>query len=141
MRRTILALLVLCTSLAMGQFNESAPWMVELRKQSDPTARAQNSPYTLDEINEAFLRYWEGKDPTAKGSGFKPYMRWENYWQHLVDAEGNFPTPAEFVQSWKNKQNTNKAINPTSDWSSLGPFVHDIYPCHSRPGKDQCHRS
>ena len=128
MRRKLLALLLLSSTFAIGQFNESAPWMVELRKQSDPTARSQAAPYTLDEINEAFLRYWEGKDPTAKGSGFKPYMRWENYWQHMVDAEGNFPTPAELVQSWKNKQNSNKAVNPTSDWTALGPFVHDIYP-------------
>ena len=128
MKRTILGILILSTYLSFGQFNESAPWMVELEKNRDATARAQDRPYTLDEINEAFLRHWEDKEPFVKGSGFKPYMRWKNYWEHIVDRQGNFPTPAELVQSWKKKQNANKAPNPVSDWNSLGPITHDIYP-------------
>ena len=128
MRRKLLALLLFSTTLAIGQFNESAPWMAEMQKQPGPTAKSQTTSYTLDEIDEAFLRYWEGKDPFVKGSGFKPHMRWYNYWQHMVDEVGRFPTPAYLVQSWKNKKNSNKAVNPVSDWNALGPFVHDVYP-------------
>lgn len=128
MKRAILLFFLLLGSIAFAQFTQSAPWMVELEKSTDPTARSQDQPYTLDQISEAFLRYWEGRDPTVRGSGFKPYMRWENYWKHIVDAQGNFPTPAELVQSWKNKVNANKVLNPVSDWSPLGPFIHDIYP-------------
>ncbi|MBT8234796.1 MAG: thrombospondin type 3 repeat-containing protein [Bacteroidia bacterium] len=128
MRRKVLLLFLCAVGTTFAQFNESAPWMAELKKSSDPAARISSQPYTIDEISEAFLRYWEGKDPSIKGSGFKPFMRWQNYWEQMADAKGNLPTPDALYQSWKNKVNSSKPPNPTSNWTSIGPFVHDIYP-------------
>jgi len=131
MLRKLVVLLLLTGAYSYAQFNESAPWMKDLKKSksSITTARTASSPaeaYTIYEISEAFHKYWEGKDRNEKGSGFKPYMRWENYWMNFVDTNGNLPTSEQLWNAWQKKQaNTiGKAINPVSNWTSIGPSTH-----------------
>lgn len=95
-----------------------------LAEQGKSRTSNPNAPkvYSIYEISEAFHKYWEGKDKNAKGSGYKPYMRWENYWQHLVDKDGYLPTPLELWSSWEDKFNKALVPNPTSNWTSIGPF-------------------
>ncbi|WP_299157833.1 thrombospondin type 3 repeat-containing protein [uncultured Eudoraea sp.] len=131
MLRKLVVLLLLTGAYSYAQFNESAPWMKDLKKSksSITTARTASSPaeaYTIYEISEAFHKYWEGKDRNEKGSGFKPYMRWENYWMNFVDTDGNLPTSEQLWNAWQKKQaNTiGKAINPVSNWTSIGPSTH-----------------
>ncbi|MGB5610836.1 hypothetical protein [Eudoraea sp.] len=81
MLRKLVVLLLLTSAFSYAQFNESAPWMKDLKKSksSNTIARTSSSStdtYTIYEISEAFHKYWEGKDINEKGSGFKPYMRW-----------------------------------------------------------------
>ncbi|MGB5460670.1 MAG: hypothetical protein WBM85_11980, partial [Eudoraea sp.] len=127
MLRKLVVLLLLTGAYSYAQFNEGAPWMKDLKKSksSITTARTASSPaeaYTIYEISEAFHKYWEGKDRNEKGSGFKPYMRWENYWMNFVDTDGNLPTSEQLWNAWQKKQaNTiGKAINPISNWTSIG---------------------
>ena len=112
------------TIITTAQFNQNAPWMQELAdKQSSTVSKSNAQSFTLDEISASFQKYWENRDPNLKGSGYKPYMRWENYWKQLVHSNGKLPSPNEFWDSWKNKKNrTGKTINPVSAWSSIGPF-------------------
>ncbi|MDH3795976.1 MAG: hypothetical protein OER83_03790, partial [Flavobacteriaceae bacterium] len=127
MKRKVLFLFLCAVGTAFGQFNESAPWMAELRKKSNPTARSQDQLYSFDEINEAFLRYWEGKDIRARGSGFNPFMRWQNYWQYQVNERGYLPSSSEIWNAYQNKASSAEATNPTANWTSIGPFAPGIY--------------
>ncbi|MBT8264771.1 MAG: hypothetical protein KJN75_05500, partial [Muriicola sp.] len=126
LRKLLYASFLLC-SISYGQFNQNAPWI------SDPDGQPVdagnlNRQQSIYEISEAFHAYWEGKDPTVKGSGYKPYMRWENYWKYFVDDQGYLPSPQKLWQTWENKQKRiGMATNPTSAWYSVGPFNTGTY--------------
>ncbi len=122
MIKKFLFICLFTASFVEAQYIESAPWMAELNAKKGPTAKTADQPYSIDEISEAFHKYWEGKDHTKKGSGFKPFMRWENYWKYQVDAQGNLPSTEQLWQSFKNKQSSTLKNNPISDWTSIGPF-------------------
>ena len=87
----------LISSLSFGQYVQDAPWISLLKDTS--TSKEENSiqDYTLEELNEAFEAYWARKenDPEKKGSGFKPYMRWSNYWQYHLNEDGKIKSPSQ----------------------------------------------
>ncbi|WP_297796922.1 thrombospondin type 3 repeat-containing protein [uncultured Eudoraea sp.] len=122
MIRRFTVLLLLVGSFSYAQFNSSAPWMQDLKSKKSVTAKSGQQDFTFNEITNAFDAYWKGKDITKKGIGYKPFKRWENYWKHFVNSDGYLPTSKQLHNSWKNKQ-TNKAVNPTSDWTAIGPFT------------------
>ena len=110
-----------------AQFNESAPWMKKLEENS-LSSKQVKSTYTLNEISTAFNEYWANKDYKKKGSGFKPFKRWENYWRYFVDKNGNIPSSSALWESYNNKkERTGKTTNPIANWNSIGPFTHGTY--------------
>lgn len=129
MKRKLLLLFLVAVSCSYAQFNKNAPWMKELKKTNPNTSLSKGATdnsgdtYTFYEITEAFDTYWKDKDKNAKGSGYKPFMRWRNYWQHFVKADGTLPTSKELWQAYKNKQTAKGPVNPTSNWTPLGPVV------------------
>ena len=129
MTKKIILLSLLLGQFSYAQFNSSAPWMQNLEKSKGAVAKGQQQRYTLDEISAAFHEYWKDKNPNEKGGGYKPYMRWENYWQHYVDQNGYLPTPNQLWTAWENKrERVGKEVNPTSAWTSVGPNTHGIRP-------------
>ena len=128
MLRKLLFACFFIASFSHAQFNEGAPWMESLKKSNSATAKTSDQPLSLYTISEAFHQYWEGKDYSKKGSGYKPYMRWENFWSYQVDENGFLPSPNDLWNTWKNKQNSTLKNNPTSSWTSLGPFSAGIFP-------------
>ena len=77
------------------------------------------------QIQTAFNLDWQGKD-YVKGSGYKQYKRWENFWETRIMPDGSFP------MDHKNIWNSFKALllSPSNksggigNWSPLGPFDH-----------------
>ena len=121
MLRKLLLACLLTGSVSYGQFNQNAPWLTD-EDGNTLIKNAQDQPLSIYEISEAFNAYWKNRDKDAKGSGFKPYKRWENYWMHFVDTKGYLPTPNELWQTWENKQKRiGMAVNPTSAWTTVGP--------------------
>jgi photosystem II stability/assembly factor-like uncharacterized protein len=58
-----------------------------------------------------------------KGSGYKPYKRWEHYWQYRVLPDGSFPSAHQIKTDWQQyitKNGIYKVTN-SSNWTSLGP--------------------
>jgi len=51
-----------------------------------------NPEVNFYETQRAFELYWEGRE-IEKGSGFKPFKRWEYSTSELIDARGNIPRP------------------------------------------------
>lgn len=127
MKKLLPLLLFLCTGISTAQFIDRAPWMQTLEKKST-SQKSATQEYRLEEMSDAFETYWADKDPDVKGSGFKPYKRWENYWKHFVDTRGYLPGGKELWQSYKNKQASSAKSNPVSNWTTIGPLTHGIYP-------------
>lgn len=111
-------LLLFYSLSAFCQFNEAAPWSKETGQRKDGPIK------TLGEISASFDTYWKGKDHKRKGSGYKPFKRWENHWEHQLTKSGTLINPQSIWQSWNKKNDLAKS--PISDWTSLGPYTTNV---------------
>ena len=126
MKRKILLLsFFILVTFSYAQYKENTPWMKDLRKKEGAsTTQSQKKMHSLYDIRDAFDEYWKNtkQDPKAKGSGYKPFKRWENLWSNMVDPNGMLPTPKQLWDSYIKKAREGVGTtNPTSNWSSIGP--------------------
>jgi hypothetical protein len=124
MMKKILPLLLAFFSFTFinAQYNQDAPWMKDLNVENKSTS------VKFHDIVNAFNTYWETRDPNVKGSGYKPFKRWENYWENYVNEDGYLPTSADLWNTWLAKkshiqiQRSPLGIEADeSNWVSLGP--------------------
>jgi len=122
MRKIVLLVcLVILGIQANAQYNNSAPWM-----QNTALKKGVNSKdmrISLPEISVNFKEYWKGKDRFKKGSGYKPFKRWEDYWKHSTDVNGQLPTAKELYSSWENHVALSASAKNSGDsnWEPFGP--------------------
>jgi hypothetical protein len=103
--------------------------MESLNNKAASTAKTDNPQFSIPEITTAFDAYWQDRDRFEKGSGYKPYKRWENYWKYFADANGYIPGANQIWQAWENKiERIGMEANPISNWNSLGPLAPGIFP-------------
>jgi len=122
MKKILLLTAVCFCTVVHAQFNESAPWMQSLNSNSKTTSKI-----TFQETVDAFNTYWETRDPNVKGSGYKPFKRWENFWKNFVKADGTLPTKQELWNTWLEKrqsQVSKSTLIDNSNWQPVGPFTH-----------------
>ena len=121
MKKFYLLLAFISIFSASAQFNPSAPWM----KNSEISKKSQIS---IDDMVNSFNEYWSNRDWTKKGSGFKPFMRWENHWRNKTNEQGFLITPKEMWDALAQKNLTKSKNNnqklATSNWLPIGPFTH-----------------
>ncbi|WP_130734750.1 T9SS type A sorting domain-containing protein [Flavobacterium sp. J27] len=117
-------LLLLFTSLSFSQYNESALW-------KEKNVNAKHQRLTIDQEVALFNEYWSTRDKNVKGSGFKPFMRWENHWRNMTNDQGYLLTPEEIYAAWNQKRaskvnrNANASFSlPPSNWQPVGPATH-----------------
>ena len=83
---------------------------------------------TLNDISAAAERYFTTIDRNKKGSGYKPFKRWQYQSGFYTNPDGTLKTTAQKIDAWqqKNKMNASAQNNTsdTSNWTSLGPFSH-----------------
>jgi hypothetical protein len=125
----LLSVFAVFTSSAIAQFNESAPWMEQLNEK----AKLTKEPLQFNEIVEAFNTYWESRDPNVKGSGYKPFKRWEAYWENFVKPDGTLPNGKDLLEQFNSFKSLKAAqknasssslIADVSNWQPVGPFSH-----------------
>jgi len=125
-RKIALAVLLMLLSFAgFAQFNEDAPWMQKTQK------TANEQPQTMEQIVASFNTYWSQNDKSKKGSGYKPFKRWEYQWSNNTHQNGMLATPGELWSAWqakinaRNKKSKSSALtSKTSNWLPVGPFSH-----------------
>jgi hypothetical protein len=78
---------------------------------------------TFEEIKIAGDAYWQDRDKFAKGSGYKPYMRWLEKSHPYVTKDGTLQTNAEFALAVHQITPKNSLTND-SNWVPMGPFMH-----------------
>lgn len=121
-KNTLILYILFSFSFASAQFNQDAPWMKSDEKIS--LQQKQNERFNLTEVSERFEAYWKTRDHLKKGSGYKPFKRWEAFWQHFTDEQGYLPTAGELWNDWKVHQEfVSKFENEDSNWESVGPFM------------------
>ncbi len=123
MKKKLLLLVLLCFLNSYAQFNTSAPWMQGIEE-------AKNGEATIDQLKESFDAYWSNHDKTKRGSGYKPFMRWEYHWSNKVNDQGYLIKPQEMWDAWaqKNQAKLQRSANvvslPVSNWQPVGPYSH-----------------
>ena len=110
-------------------------------KGSATTQSLQQIEPTFAEIEKAFDAYWEGKDHTVKGSGYKPFKRWIEHWRHYQQEDGTIAPPQVLWDAWEKKQQAEAQGAPLGvpddtviDWVGLGP-TEMINPTPRRAGQ------
>ncbi|KAF0202721.1 MAG: glycosyl [Bacteroidetes bacterium] len=88
------------------------PYWIEMMQ--DPDAN-------FFETQQAFNAYWEGREIT-KGSGYKPYKRWEYWMEQRVSPDGRKPAPDRDINEYNNYISRNSNRNSAGNWTPLGPF-------------------
>lgn len=76
------------------------------------------------EVKEAFDAWWQDKDETEKGKGFKPYKRWEWFTEQRVYPSGDlnliYSGMSEyFTQHMEDEVSGARTL--TGNWTHLGP--------------------
>ncbi|MCK9421540.1 MAG: hypothetical protein M0Q38_02980 [Bacteroidales bacterium] len=91
---------------------------------------AQNKPsgkqpaLNFFEVRKQFNDYWKDRKIT-KGLGYKPFRRWEWFWEQRVGRDGAFPSNDVVVREWaKYTTSHTKApvFGPEANWIPMGPF-------------------
>lgn len=123
MKKYYLLLTLLFSTFCFSQFNPSAPWM----SQSEGEITKEK---TIDELVSDFDNYWQTHNKEQKGSGYKPFMRWESHWRNKTNEQGYLITPQEMWAAWEQKKQAklNKSASTTltavSNWIPIGPFAN-----------------
>lgn len=91
---------------------------------SQPWIRDEdNAQPNFYKIQQQFETYWKDR-PVERSSGYKPFRRWEWYWQYRVLPDGSFP-PSGLVQQEFNKylrnQKVKQSVRLPANWQSIGP--------------------
>ena len=123
MKKIYLFFFLLSFYLVQAQFNQDAPWMQNLELEQ----RRSTNPVTFQEIVDAFNAYWEERDPSVKGSGHKPFKRWEDFWKDFVKKDGTLPTQKELWNIWlayRTQEQNKSSFADLSNWLPIGPFNH-----------------
>ena len=107
---------------AIAQFNESAPWLKDSSLQSN-----KKKELSIDEMAAAFNIYWQTHDKTIKGSGYKPFKRWEYHWRNNAHPDGTLISPGEVWKAWDSKKKLKAKSGlqgrlSISSWQPVGPF-------------------
>ena len=85
MRKILCMLMLLGMTSAFSQLNFTAPWIKDAKIYV-------NGKIDFQTVVNAGNAYWSNRDKNAKGSGYKPFKRWEAYWQNFVDEAGLLPS-------------------------------------------------
>ncbi len=85
------------------------------------------------DYEQAFLNYWQNKTP-EKGKGYKPYLRWLEFWRPRVGKSGEFPDPKIFWQEAMYAKQVSP-LTTSGNWSIIGP---NAVPNNGGAGRINC---
>jgi hypothetical protein len=80
------------------------------------------------EIQKSFNQYWEGKE-RVKGSGYKVFRRWEEYWRYRVNPDGTFPLSGVVLTGLEeHSQLVNASASRGGQWLPGRPWAPILQP-------------
>lgn len=112
-------------------------YVAKAQKTTMPIDVSGRQVYTnnYNEIISELDAYWESNpDKNVKGSGYKPYQRWKEYWKYYLNQDGTLMTSAQIAEQYLQSRKTNSSKSglvfakttgkDESDWKPLGPYSH-----------------
>jgi len=128
MKKYLKLLLLVTILFTFTNILRSQPWIDNLKSRLPSPQMSTSHQWNFYEIQQAAYEYWRDKDTTQRSIGWKPFKRWEYFWEQRVYPTGEFPPAGndileaqKFEQLYGNKKKKN-FIQSTPNWTSLGPF-------------------
>lgn len=88
------------------------------------TQNIKSASPTFQEYQEAFYGYWKDK-PIEKGKGYRPFKRWEWYWEPRILPGGKFPSSSITRDNYQAYLDTHpeseERIHSAPNWAFQGP--------------------
>lgn len=105
--------------IGFAQFD--APWEKDAGLET-----SRRKVKTFQESQQEFYEYWKDKDPNVKGSGYKIFKRWEDYWSTRLLDDGTVPSSAKYWEEYEKMQATFRTARAMDNslWKNIGPFDH-----------------
>jgi len=116
MKKTLLLLIFCVASTVVAQNTLNAPWMQQLQLEKNGT-----DP-TYQEIVAAGNAYFDTIDKNAKGSGYKPFMRWVETAKQFVKDDGMLQTNADLTAILAGNLVPKGVNTDDSNWFPSGPY-------------------
>lgn len=123
MKNLLLLAAMLLGSLTYAQVNiESASSL----PQDDPdwSVLMQDPSLNFYEVQALFESRWEGREIT-KGSGWKPFKRWEALMATRIDENGNWLSGADVQRRYEEVLEVQASRSPSGNWMPLGPILDE----------------
>lgn len=116
---SILGIFISCF-VAQTQVQNNAPWTTNLQAKGK---KAQE--LSIFEIEQSAREFFKTLDVDSKGSGIKPFERWNYHWSFYTDENGVIKSPEKLWEAWEAKNNQQfSGKNDVSNWQSIGPISH-----------------
>ena len=77
---------------------------------------------TFENTVNQYENYFSSKDIAKKGSGYKPFKRWEYHWSRYLQNDGTIASSKHLWNAWEQKQKMSKSTKAASNWTAVGPF-------------------
>ena len=77
---------------------------------------------TFKDLVEDGNEYFSKIDINKKGSGYKPFKRWEHHWKYYLQNDGTIAPAKHLWDAWKQKNQMAKLSKTVSNWTDKGPF-------------------
>lgn len=74
----------------------------------------------VPDVVRAFEKYWEGRE-ISRGSGWKPFRRWEYYHTMRMRPDGQRATSGELLAAWEATAPLRDQETAGGNWMNLGP--------------------
>ncbi len=119
MKKILLIITCISSYCVSAQTGTLAPWMNENTNQNlrieDPT---------FEDIVTSFEDFWEDKDETVRGSGYKPFKRWESLYKYYLNPDKTVIEPEQLWSAWRSKNSHQNRDVDNSNWQNVGPLTH-----------------
>ena len=123
MKKILNLFLFLSSTLMVAQIQNNAPWM-NTNSKGKVFAKKETKKLTIKEIEKNARAYFQTIDKNKKGSGLKPFERWNYHWGFYTNPDGTIKPATDLWSAWeqKNQMKKNQTQTDVSDWKPLGPY-------------------
>ncbi|OFY48690.1 MAG: hypothetical protein A2X22_00720 [Bacteroidetes bacterium GWF2_49_14] len=129
-RLILLAFLLLIPGIRVVSQSKSAADIRDYKEHPAWVEMMQDPNANFFEVRRAFYTYWQGR-PTHRGDGYKPFRRWENFWQYRVNPDGTFPESGyvakEFNRFAREHPGDGGLKTGSRPWVEMGPKTRVDY--------------
>lgn len=117
--KIITFLLFILSMGAMAQLGTDAPWMKNI------VIEKSTGELTFDQVKQAGEQYWNAHDPSTKGSGYKPFLRWLERSKPYVKEDGTIQSGQDVANAMTSFNLAKNTYIDESSWNPVGPFTFE----------------